>query len=211
MGDVRGESGWNAHLDAVDGVDALVFSRGGDFEKLDIGVAVAFGCNYEGAISTERVMSLLKDQGIIEAQAVHQRRTFEAGVQFARTEGILPAPEPTHAISVVIDEALKAKAEGVPRTILFNLSGHGHFDMQAYTDYFAGKLEDRDYDEADLAAALAALKLAPAPRGPVPQAEAPPERVEVTLVADAATYAALAPALDKLVGDYALVAHLRRA
>ena len=62
----------------------------------------------------------------------------------------MPAPEATHAIRVAIDEALRCKAEGKAQTILFNLSGHGHFDMQAYTDYFAGKLEDRDYDEAAL-------------------------------------------------------------
>ena len=63
----------------------------------------------------------------------------------------MPAPESTHAIRVAFDEALRCKAEGKAETILFNLSGHGHFDMQAYTDYFAGKLEDRDYDEAKLA------------------------------------------------------------
>ena len=84
-------------------------------------------------------------------------RRFEAGVAFARAEGIVPAPESTHAIRVAFDEALRCKAEGKAETILFNLSGHGHFDMQAYTDYFAGKLEDRDYGEAALAAALAEL------------------------------------------------------
>jgi tryptophan synthase beta chain len=67
------------------------------------------------------------------------------------------APESTHAVRVAIDEALKCKKEGVGRTILFNLSGHGHFDMGAYDDYFAGKLEDRDYDQAALDAALADL------------------------------------------------------
>ena len=84
-------------------------------------------------------------------------RASRPAVQFARAEGIVPAPESTHAIRVAFDEALRCKAEGKAETILFNLSGHGHFDMQAYTDYFAGKLEDRDYDEAELQAALAAL------------------------------------------------------
>ena len=79
---------------------------------------------------------------------------LRGGRCFARAEGIVPAPESTHAIRVAIDEALRCKAEGTAQTILFNLSGHGHFDMQAYTDYFAGKLEDRDYDPAALQAAL---------------------------------------------------------
>jgi tryptophan synthase beta chain len=79
--------------------------------------------------------------------------------QFARVEGIVPAPEATHAIRAAIDEALRCREEGGTRTILFNLTGHGHFDMQAYTDYFAGKLEDRNYDEAALQAALAELPL----------------------------------------------------
>ncbi len=69
----------------------------------------------------------------------------------------MPAPESSHAIRVAFDEALRCKAEGKGKTILFGLSGHGHFDMQAYTDYFAGKLEDRDYDEAALQQALAEL------------------------------------------------------
>jgi tryptophan synthase beta chain len=103
------------------------------------------------------LVSHVKELGLIEARAVHQTPCFEAGVAFARAEGIVPAPESTHAIRVAIDEALAAKAEGRARTILFNLSGHGHFDMQAYTDYFAGKLEDRDYDEAALQSSLAAL------------------------------------------------------
>ena len=78
-------------------------------------------------------------------------------MRFARTEGIVPAPEANHAIRAAIDEALRCREEGVSRTILFNLSGHGHFDMQAYTDYFAGKLEDRSLDEAVLKAALDGL------------------------------------------------------
>jgi hypothetical protein len=78
-------------------------------------------------------------------------------VQFARIEGVLPAPEANHAVRGAIDEALRCKEEGVSRTILFNLCGHGHFDMQAYIDYMAGRLEDRAYDDAVLSAALAGL------------------------------------------------------
>jgi tryptophan synthase beta chain len=114
----------------------------------------AGGLRYHGMAP---LVSHLKELGLIEARAVHQTPCFEAGVMFARAEGIVPAPESTHAVRVAVDEALAAKAEGKSRTILFNLSGHGHFDMQAYTDYFAGKLQDRDYDEAALTAALAAL------------------------------------------------------
>jgi tryptophan synthase beta chain len=114
----------------------------------------AGGLRYHGMAP---LVSHLKELGLIEARAVHQTPCFEAGVAFARAEGIVPAPESTHAVRVAVDEALAAKAEGRARTILFNLSGHGHFDMQAYTDYFAGKLEDRDYDEGALKASLAAL------------------------------------------------------
>jgi tryptophan synthase beta chain len=114
----------------------------------------AGGLRYHGMAP---LVSHLKELGLIEARAVRQRPCFEAGVAFARAEGIVPAPESTHAVRVAVDEALACKREGTARTILFNLSGHGHFDMQAYADYFAGKLEDRDYDEAALQAALAAL------------------------------------------------------
>ncbi|MCP9625848.1 hypothetical protein NML43_01970 [Rhodopseudomonas palustris] len=78
-------------------------------------------------------------------------------MQFARTEGIVPAPESTHAVRCAIDEALRCKAEGKAETILFNLSGYCHFGMQTYIDYFGGMLVDQDYDEADLATALAGL------------------------------------------------------
>jgi len=114
----------------------------------------AGGLRYHGMAP---MVSHLKELGLIEAKAVRQIACFEAAVEFARTEGIVPAPEATHAIRVAFDEALRCKAEGKAETILFNLSGHGHFDMQAYTDYFAGKLEDRDYDEAKLQEALAEL------------------------------------------------------
>ncbi|HEX7398784.1 MAG TPA: TrpB-like pyridoxal phosphate-dependent enzyme [Candidatus Limnocylindrales bacterium] len=114
----------------------------------------AGGLRYHGMAP---MVSLLKDLGQIEARAVHQNSTFAAGVQFARTEGILPAPESNHAIRVAVDEALKAKEEGVARVILFNLSGHGHFDLTAYERYLSGALEDFEYPTERVAHALAAL------------------------------------------------------
>lgn len=93
----------------------------------------------------------------IEAASVQQLDAFGAGVEFARAEGILPAPEANHAVAGAINEALRCKEEGVSRTILFNLCGHGHFDMQAYTDYFAGKLQNYEYPEEEIAMALAGL------------------------------------------------------
>jgi tryptophan synthase beta chain len=114
----------------------------------------AGGLRYHGMAP---LVSHLKELGLIEARAYHQNPCFEAGLMFARSEGIVPAPESTHAVRAAIDEALAAKEAGTSPAILFNLSGHGHFDMQAYTDYLAGKLEDRDYDPAALDAALAEL------------------------------------------------------
>ncbi len=114
----------------------------------------AGGLRYHGMAP---LISHIKELGMIEAVAYHQVECFEAGVLFGRTEGILPAPEANHAVKGVIDEALKCKQEGVSRTILFNLCGHGHFDMQAYADYSAGKLVDQPYDEGELAMALAGL------------------------------------------------------
>jgi tryptophan synthase beta chain len=114
----------------------------------------AGGLRYHGMAP---LVSHIKQLGLIEAVAYHQTTCFEAGVLFARSEGILPAPEANHAVKGAIVEALKCKAEGKARTILFNLCGHGHFDMQAYIDYFGGKLQDLDYDEAELAMALAGL------------------------------------------------------
>jgi tryptophan synthase beta chain len=95
--------------------------------------------------------------GLMDAVAVRQNPTFDAALQFARTEGIIPAPEAAHAIRVAIDEALEAKEAGEPRVILFGLSGHGHFDLAAYDAYLAGTLEDPDFDAADAEAALARL------------------------------------------------------
>ncbi|HXQ68375.1 MAG TPA: TrpB-like pyridoxal phosphate-dependent enzyme [Alphaproteobacteria bacterium] len=114
----------------------------------------AGGLRYHGMAP---LVSLIQELGLIESRAYHQTPCFEAGVDFARSEGVLPAPEANHAIKAVVDEALVCKKEGKSRAILFNLCGHGHFDMQAYIDYFAGKLEDRDYDPAALASALADL------------------------------------------------------
>src|SRR5574339_190924 len=114
----------------------------------------AGGLRYHGMAP---LVSHIKELGLIEARAYHQTKCFEAGVEFARAEGILPAPEANHAVKAVIDEALRCREEGSADTILFNLCGHGHFDMQAYIDYFAGTLEDRDYDEGELAMALAGL------------------------------------------------------
>src|SRR6201998_2069184 len=114
----------------------------------------AGGLRYHGMAP---LVSLLRELSLIEARGYTQLSCFEAGIQFARTEGVLPAPEANHAVRGAIEEALRCKSEGVPRTILFNLCGHGHFDMQAYIDFQAGKLEDRPYDEAQLDAAFANL------------------------------------------------------
>ncbi|KPK08484.1 MAG: tryptophan synthase subunit beta [Betaproteobacteria bacterium SG8_39] len=117
----------------------------------------AGGLRYHGMAP---LVSHCKELGLLEAVAYHQKECFAAGVQFARTEGILPAPEANHAVKGAIDEALRCKKEGKSQVILFNLCGHGHFDMQAYMDYFAGKLVDQNYDEAELAMALAGLPAA---------------------------------------------------
>jgi tryptophan synthase beta chain len=114
----------------------------------------AGGLRYHGMAP---LVSHIKELGLIEARAYQQIKCFEAGVQFARAEGILPAPEANHAVRATIDEALRCKEEGVSRSILLNLCGHGHFDMQAYSDYFAGRLKDLPYEESELAMALAGL------------------------------------------------------
>jgi tryptophan synthase beta chain len=114
----------------------------------------AGGLRYHGM---SPLVSLLKEHGYIEARSVHQRACFEAGVRFARAEGILPAPEPTHAIKVAIDEALAAREAGESKVILFNLCGHGHFDLTAYERYLDGTLEDYEYPAERVREALAAL------------------------------------------------------
>lgn len=108
------------------------------------------------------MVSFVKELGLIEARGYQQTACFDAGVQFARAEGIVPAPESNHAVRAAIDEALRCKEEGVSRSILFNLSGHGHFDMQAYIDYHAGKLMDTEYAADEVAMALAGLPSVPA-------------------------------------------------
>jgi len=114
----------------------------------------AGGLRYHGMAP---LVSHVAELGLIEARAYHQVACFEAGVEFARCEGIVPAPEATHAVRCAIDEALRCKREGKSETILFNMSGHGHFDMGAYISYFEGKLVDQDYDQKELAMALAGL------------------------------------------------------
>ena len=114
----------------------------------------AGGLRYHGMAP---LVSHVAELGLIEARSYHQVACFEAGVEFARCEGIVPAPEATHAVRCAIDEALRCKREGKSETILFNMSGHGHFDMGAYISYFEGKLVDQDYDQKELAMALAGL------------------------------------------------------
>ncbi|HMN48464.1 MAG TPA: TrpB-like pyridoxal phosphate-dependent enzyme, partial [Ignavibacteriaceae bacterium] len=104
----------------------------------------AGGLRYHGAGAI--VSQLLKDK-LIEASAVQQLECFEAGIKFAKTEGIIPAPEANHGIAQVIREALKAKVEGKSKTILFNLCGHGYFDMAAYQAYFNGELRDHEFTD----------------------------------------------------------------
>jgi tryptophan synthase beta chain len=104
------------------------------------------------------LVSLLKHNGFIEARSLHQRPCFEAGVQFARTEGIIPAPESTHAIKAAVDIALEAKKSGEKKVILFNLSGHGFFDLTSYQRYLAGELEDYEYPAAEVKHALEAVE-----------------------------------------------------
>ena len=130
---------------------AKMYTLGHDFipEPIHAG-----GLRYHGM---SPLVSLLKEHGYVEARSVHQRASFAAGVQFARAEGILPAPEPTHAIKVAIDEALAAKEAGEARVILFNLCGHGHFDLSAYERYLNGSLEDFEYPAERVAEALKSL------------------------------------------------------
>ncbi|HUA62330.1 MAG TPA: TrpB-like pyridoxal phosphate-dependent enzyme [Verrucomicrobiae bacterium] len=114
----------------------------------------AGGLRYHGMAP---LVSHVMDLGLIEAAAVQQLEAFAAGIQFARAEGIIPAPEANHAVAGAIREALRAKEEGKACTILFNLCGHGHFDMQAYIDYQSGKLQNYEYPEGEIAMALAGL------------------------------------------------------
>jgi tryptophan synthase beta chain len=112
----------------------------------------AGGLRYHGDAPS---LSLLVKEGHMEARAFTQNQVFEAGIQFARAQGIVPGPEPNHAVRAVIDEAVAAREAGEERVILFNLSGHGHFDMQAYDDYLAGRLPEVEFSEDALRSGLA--------------------------------------------------------
>ena len=130
---------------------ALMYTLGHSFVPPPVH---AGGLRYHGMAP---IICHLVKLGFVEAQAVYQVPTFEAAVKFARTEGILPAPEPAHAIKVVIDEALKCKESGEKKNILLALSGHGHFDLGSYDKYLSGELEDYEYPEAKVKEALAQL------------------------------------------------------
>src|SRR5205814_3911905 len=105
----------------------------------------------------------LVHEGHMEAKAYSQNSIFEAALQFAKTQGIVPGPEPAHAIRAAIDEAIEAREAGESRVILFNLSGHGHFDMQAYDDYLNGRLPEVEFEESALEAGLAHVPEVPIP------------------------------------------------
>jgi len=107
----------------------------------------AGGLRYHGMAP---VVSALYREGYIQAVAVNQREVFEAAVEFTRAQGIVPAPESAHAVKVARDEAIRAREEGVERVIVFNLSGHGHFDLLAYEQYLQGTLEDSALPEETL-------------------------------------------------------------
>ena len=130
---------------------AKMYTLGHDFMPPGIH---AGGLRYHGA---SPLVSQLVHAGIVEAKAVPQIACFEAAVLFSRSEGIIPAPESSHAIRGAIDEALQAKEEGKEKTILFNLSGHGHVDMAAYDAYFSGQLDDYEYPEEAIKESLAHL------------------------------------------------------
>jgi tryptophan synthase beta chain len=115
----------------------------------------AGGLRYHGMAPT---LCLLKKEGKVKSKAYNQIDTLEAAVQFARAEGIIPAPEPSHAIKAVIDEALRCRETGEKKTLLFLLCGHGYFDMQAYDDYFSGKLAPYEYPQEKVEESMRELK-----------------------------------------------------
>jgi tryptophan synthase beta chain len=119
----------------------------------------AGGLRYHGMAP---IICHLYKLGFVEARAEHQVATFEAGIKFARTEGIISAPEPCHNIKVAIDEALRCREAGEAKTILIAHSGHGHFDLAAYDAYLTGKLEDFEYPEEKVKEALTHLPQVPA-------------------------------------------------
>ena len=120
----------------------------------------AGGLRYHGMAPS---LSALYDQGLIEATAVPQLATFAAALEFSRAEGLVPAPESAHAIRAAIDEALDAKEKGEKRVILFNLSGHGYFDLASYESYLGGKLRDYEYPVESIQAAMTTLPMTPVP------------------------------------------------
>jgi tryptophan synthase beta chain len=120
----------------------------------------AGGLRYHGDAPS---LSLLVRAGHMEAQAYTQNPIFEAAIQFAKAQGIVPGPEPAHAIRAVIDEAIQAREAGQEKIILFNLSGHGHFDMQAYDDYLAGRLPEVEFRQEDVDAAMTHVPQVPVP------------------------------------------------
>jgi tryptophan synthase beta chain len=120
----------------------------------------AGGLRYHGDAPS---LSLLVRAGHMEAQAYTQNPVFEAAIQFAKAQGIVPGPEPAHAIRAVIDEAIQAREAGQEKVILFNLSGHGHFDMQAYDDYLAGRLPEVEFRQEDVDAAMTRVPQVPVP------------------------------------------------
>jgi tryptophan synthase beta chain len=134
-----------------------MFTLGHDFVPPPVH---AGGLRYHG--DAPSLCGLVK-AGLVEARAYKQNETFEAAVRFARTEGIIPAPEPAHAIKAVMDEAQAAKDAGDQRVILFGLCGHGNFDLAAYDAYLSGTLEDPEFSEADMEEALSRLPDVPVP------------------------------------------------
>jgi tryptophan synthase beta chain len=120
----------------------------------------AGGLRYHGDAPS---LSALVKHGHMEARAYTQNQVFEAGVQFAKAQGIIPGPEPTHAIRATIDEALDAKEKGEGRVILLGLSGHGHFDMQAYDDYLHDRLPEVEFEDEALRAGLSHIPDVPVP------------------------------------------------
>jgi predicted alternative tryptophan synthase beta-subunit len=114
----------------------------------------AGGLRYHGMSAQ---VSALKEAGLIEATAAKQRSIFDAALSFTRAEGILPAPEPSHAIYQAMQEALACKESGDSKTIIFNLCGHGHFDMASYESYLSGRLSDYELPESEIQESLAHL------------------------------------------------------
>jgi tryptophan synthase beta chain len=130
---------------------AKMYTLGHDFVPEGIH---AGGLRYHGASA---IVSQLYDDGIIEAVAYGQKTVFDAAVMFARAEGIIPAPESSHAIRAAIDEAEKAREAGEQKVILFNLSGHGYFDMSSYDYYFSGDMIDVDYSKENVEKSISRL------------------------------------------------------